>query len=149
MEVRTVESRPWPRIAATISLGSPPSTARRSRIWKSWSVERSDIAQILGRTRSFEQNVDRAGLARERRKIDAVEQHVAERAQVQRTEFVWRKQPRHEIEGREDRRVGDRLVPEYPVEDVRLQRTKRDGIADATPESGKRLLRALALTSRR
>src|SRR5258708_17425472 len=118
MEVRTVESRPWPRIAATISLGSPPSTARRSRIWKSRSVERSDIAQILGATRLFEQNVDRARLALERRKIDAVEQHVAERAQVQRTEFVWREQPRHEIDGREERLVGDRLFPDVPYADV-------------------------------
>src|SRR5260221_909578 len=148
MEVRAVESRPGPRIAATISLGSPPSTARRSRIWNSRSVERSDIGQILGATRLFEQNVDRARLALERRKIDPIEQHVAERVQVQRTEFVWREQSRHEIEGGEDRRVGERLVPEYPVEDGRLQRTKRDGIADATPESGKRLLSALALTSR-
>src|SRR5258708_13586281 len=143
MEVRTVESRPWPRIAATISLGSPPSTARRSRIWKSRSVERSDIAQILGATRLFEQNVDRARLALERRKIDAVEQHVAERAQVQRTEFVWREQPRHEIEGREDRRVGDRLVPEYPLENLRLSRTARHGIADATPPSANPLLTTL------
>src|SRR5260221_10241103 len=140
MEVRAVESRPWPRIAATISLGSPPSTARRSRIWKSRSVERSDICRILGATRLFGQKVDRARLALERRKIDAVEQHVVERVQVQRTESVGREQRQHEIQGREGRRAGERLVAEHPVKDGRLQRTERDGIADATPGSGKPLL---------
>src|SRR5260221_4560320 len=124
-----VESRPWPRIAATISLGSPPSTARRSLIWKSRSVERSHIGQILDATRLFEQNVDRARVALERREIDPIEQRVAERVQVQRTEFVWREQPRHEIDRREDRRVGERLVSGIPADEGRVQTIKRTGSA--------------------
>src|SRR5258708_3209207 len=62
METRAVGSKPSPRIAATISPPSPPSTARRSRIWKSSSVEMSDMGQILGAARLFEQNLERRQL---------------------------------------------------------------------------------------
>src|SRR5260221_1075801 len=63
MATREAGATPSPRIAATISPGSPPSTARRSRICSSSSVAMSDMGPILGAARLVEQHLERGHLA--------------------------------------------------------------------------------------